>query len=110
MIEVSPDGTLPAVAFLTGGIVNFFLPSGGGEWSVIGETIIRAAEASDTSVARASMATAWGDVWTNILQPFWAIPLLAISGLSVRDIMGYCVMILIGSGLIIILGVTFLPM
>ncbi|WP_254533298.1 short-chain fatty acid transporter [Natrinema gelatinilyticum] len=110
MINVSPDGTLPAVAFLTGGIVNFFVPSGGGEWSVIGETIIRAAEASDTSVARASMATAWGDAWTNMLQPFWAIPLLAISGLSVRDIMGYCVMILIGSGLIIVVGVTFLPM
>jgi len=110
MIEVSPDGTLPAVAFLTGGLVNFFVPSGGGEWSVIGETIISAAEASDTSIARASMATAWGDAWTNMLQPFWAIPLLAISGLSVRDIMGYCVMILIGSGLIIILGVTFLPM
>lgn len=110
MIEISPDGTLPAVAFLTGGLVNFFVPSGGGEWSVIGETIIRAAKASDTSVARASMATAWGDAWTNMLQPFWAIPLLAISGLSVRDIMGYCVMILLGSGLIIILGVTFLPM
>lgn len=110
MIAISPDGTLPAVAFLTGGLVNFFVPSGGGEWSVIGETIIKAAEASDTSVARASMATAWGDAWTNMLQPFWAIPLLAISGLSVRDIMGYCVMILIGSGLIIILGVTYLPM
>lgn len=110
MIAVSPDGTLPAVAFLTGGLVNFFIPSGGGEWSVIGETIIKAAEASDTSVARASMATAWGDAWTNMLQPFWAIPLLAISGLSVRDIMGYCVMVLLGSGVIIILGVTFLPM
>lgn len=110
MIEVSPEGALPAVAFLTGGVVNFFVPSGGGEWSVIGETIISAAKASDTSIARASMATAWGDAWTNMLQPFWAIPLLAISGLSVRDIMGYCVMILLGSGLIIILGVTFLPM
>lgn len=110
MITISPDGWLPAIAFLTGGIVNFFVPSGGGEWSVIGETIITAAEASDTSVARAAMATAWGDAWTNMLQPFWAIPLLAISGLSVRDIMGYCVMILIVSGVILLFGVTFLPM
>lgn len=110
MVMMSPDGALPAIAFLTGGIVNLFVPSGGGEWSVIGETMIKAAKASDASIARISMAVAWGDAWTNMLQPFWAIPLLAISGLSVRDIMGYCVMILVGSGLFLIIGLTFLPM
>ena len=56
------------------------------------------------------MAAAGGDAWTNMIQPFWAIPLLAISGLSVRDIMGYCVLVLIGSGLIIGAGLLFLPM
>ncbi|WP_435152947.1 short-chain fatty acid transporter [Haladaptatus sp. DFWS20] len=110
MVQVSPDGTLPAVAFLTAGVVNFFVPSGGGEWAVVGETLVTAAQTSGTSVPRVAMAAAWGDAWTNMIQPFWAIPLLAISGLSVRDIMGYCVLVLLGSGVIIAVGITVLPM
>ncbi|ODR79678.1 short-chain fatty acid transporter [Haladaptatus sp. W1] len=110
MVHLSPDGTLPVVAFLTAGIVNVFVPSGGGEWAVVGETLVKAAHAGGTSVPRVAMAAAWGDAWTNMIQPFWAIPLLAISGLSVRDIMGYCVLVLLGSGLIISAGVLFLPM
>ncbi|WP_227354970.1 short-chain fatty acid transporter [Haladaptatus salinisoli] len=110
MVQVSPEGTLPAVAFLTAGLVNVFVPSGGGEWAVVGETLVTAAQASGASVPRVAMAAAWGDAWTNMIQPFWAIPLLAISGLSVRDIMGYCVMVLLGSGLIIAVGITVLPM
>ena len=110
MVHVSPDGTLPVVAFLTAGIVNVFVPSGGGEWAVVGETLVKAAHSSGTSVPRVAMAAAWGDAWTNMIQPFWAIPLLAISGLSVRDIMGYCVLVLLGSGVIISLGLLFLPM
>jgi short-chain fatty acids transporter len=110
MVAFAPPELLPAVAFLTAGVINVFVPSGGGEWIVIGETMVRAAKASEASVARIAMATAWGDAWTNMIQPFWAIPLLAISGLSVRDIMGYCVMVLIGSGVIILIGITYLPM
>ncbi len=110
MVHLSPDGTLPVVAFLTAGIVNVFVPSGGGEWAVVGETLVKAAHSSGASVPRVAMAAAWGDAWTNMIQPFWAIPLLAISGLSVRDIMGYCVLVLIGSGLIIGAGLLFLPM
>lgn len=110
MVALSPDGTLPAIAFLTAGIVNVFVPSGGGEWAVVGETLVMAAKAEGTAIPRVAMAAAWGDAWTNMIQPFWAIPLLAISGLSVRDIMGYCVMVLLGSGLIILAGITVLPM
>ena len=57
------------------------------------------------------MAIAWGDAWTNLIQPFWALPALAIAGLGVRDIMGYCAIALILSGVVtviafIIVGVT----
>jgi short-chain fatty acids transporter len=110
LVAVAPPEALPFVSFLAAGVVNIFVPSGGGEWAVVGETLVTAAQESGTSVARVSMAAAWGDAWTNMIQPFWAIPLLAISGLSVRDIMGYCLVVLVGSGLIIALGITFLPM
>ena len=110
MVQVSPDGSLPAIAFLTAGIVNVFVPSGGGEWAVVGETLVTAAQTRGTSVPRVAMGAAWGDAWTNMIQPFWAIPLLAISGLSVRDIMGYCVLVLLGTGAIVLVGITVLPM
>ncbi|AFK17768.1 short-chain fatty acid transporter [Haloferax mediterranei ATCC 33500] len=110
MVAVAPDGTLPVFAFFTAGLVNFFVPSGGGEWAVIGETLVTAAKASGESIPRVAIAAAWGDAWTNMIQPFWAIPLLAISGLSVRDIMGYCVMVLFGVGVIVAVGVSVLPM
>jgi len=35
------------------------------------------------------MAVAYGDELTNMLQPFWALPLLAITGVKARDIVGY---------------------
>ncbi|MFC7205075.1 short-chain fatty acid transporter [Haloferax namakaokahaiae] len=110
MVAIAPEGALPAIAFFTAGIVNVFVPSGGGEWAVIGETLVTAANASGESIPRVAMAAAWGDAWTNMIQPFWAIPLLAISGLSVRDIMGYCVMVLLGVGVIVAVGITVLPM
>jgi short-chain fatty acids transporter len=59
-------------------------------------------------MARVSMAVAWGDAWTNLVQPFWALPMLAIAGLKAKDIMGFCVMHLFLSGIIISLGLTFL--
>ncbi|ELZ87155.1 Short-chain fatty acids transporter [Haloferax elongans ATCC BAA-1513] len=110
MVAVSPEGALAVIAFFTAGLVNFFVPSGGGEWAVIGETLVTAAKASGTSIPRVAMAAAWGDAWTNMIQPFWAIPLLSISGLSVRDIMGYCVMVLLGTGVLVAVGISVLPM
>lgn len=32
-----------------------------------------------------------GETISNIIQPFWAIPLLGIAGLKMKDIMGYCI-------------------
>jgi short-chain fatty acids transporter len=52
------------------------------------------------------MAIAYGDQWTNMIQPFWALPVLAISGLKIRDILGYTTVTLLVSGLV--LGGTML--
>ena len=52
------------------------------------------------------MAVSYGDQWTNMIQPFWAIPLLAIAGLKMRDILGYTTVVLLASGLVF--GATLL--
>lgn len=108
-IAISSDVTLPLFSFLSAGLVNLFVPSGGGQWAVQGPIMIAAARDLGADVARVSMAVAWGDAWTNLIQPFWALPALAIAGLRAKDIMGYCLITLVVSGVVIGLGLTFVP-
>ncbi|MDO5658123.1 MAG: short-chain fatty acid transporter [Paracoccus sp. (in: a-proteobacteria)] len=100
-VSISTAETLPFWSFISAGIVNIFIPSGGGQWAVQAPIMLPAAEALGASMEKVSMAVAWGDSWTNMLQPFWALPLLGIAGLKARDIMGYCLIVLVVSGFII---------
>ncbi len=108
LVGLASATTLPFWSFLSAGIVNFFVPSGGGQWAVQAPVILPAAEALGADLARISMAVAWGDAWTNMVQPFWALPILGIAGLRAKDIMGFCVVHLILSGAIIAIGLTIL--
>lgn len=97
----SSADTFPVLAFLSAGLVNIFVPSGGGQWAVQGPIMLPAGQALGVTPAVTAMAIAWGDAWTNMIQPFWALPLLGIAGLGARDIMGYCLLTLVYSGLVI---------
>jgi short-chain fatty acids transporter len=105
-VSISSETTLPFFTFLSAGIVNIFVPSGGGQWAVQGPIMIPASIELGTSLAKTSMAVAWGDAWTNMIQPFWALPALGIAGLGAKDIMGYCLVALLYSGIVI--GICFL--
>lgn len=100
-VSISTADTLPFWSFIAAGIVNVFVPSGGGQWAVQAPVMLPAAEALGADIARVSMAVAWGDAWTNLLQPFWALPMLGIAGLKPRDIMGFCVVQLLITGVVI---------
>ena len=86
-------------------LIFLFLQEGG-QWAVQAPIIIMldAAHVLGVDYAKTAMAIAWGDAWTNMIQPFWALPALAIAGLKAKDIMGYCVFVLIFTGIIISLG------
>ena len=99
-VSISNQVTLPMLSFLAAGIVNFFVPSGGGQWAVQGPIMMPAARAQGISDGMMAMAVAWGDQWTNMIQPFWALPALGIAGLSARDVMGYLVVILLFTGVL----------
>ena len=105
-VAISTETTFPLFTFYSAGIVNFFVPSGGGQWAVQSPIVVPAAVEIGASLSKSVLAVAWGDAWTNMAQPFWALPLLAVAGLKIRDIMGYCVTILIVSG--IFLSLVFL--
>lgn len=99
-VEISTPATFPFFTYLSAGIVNFFVPSGGGQWAVQGPIVMPAAQALGVPLGKAALAISWGDAWTNMVQPFWALPLLGIAGLGIRDIMGYCVVALLWGGAI----------
>lgn len=97
-VAIANQQTFGVLAFISAGIVNFFVPSGGGQFAVQGPIMLDAAKQLGVDPAIAIMAVAYGDQWTNMLQPFWALPVLAIAGLRMRDILGYTTVTLVGSG------------
>ena len=103
-VQISTETTFPFYTFLSAGLVNFFVPSGGGQWAVQAPIMMPAGAQLGVPAAKTAMAIAWGDAWTNMIQPFWALPALGIAGLGARDIMGYCMMILIYTGVVISIG------
>lgn len=100
-VSISTTTTFPLFSFLSAGIVNFFVPSGGGQWAVQGPIMMPAGLKLGVDPAITGMAIAWGDAWTNMIQPFWALPALGIAGLSARDIMGYCLITLFFVGIVV---------
>ncbi len=107
-ITISNEHTFYLFTFYSAGLVNFFIPSGGGQWAVQAPVMLEAATEMGADYAKTAMAIAWGDAWTNMIQPFWALPALAIAGLRAKDIMGFCFLVLVYTGIIISIGFLFL--
>lgn len=93
--SVSTAETLPVMTCFSAAIVNLFVPSGGGQWGVQGPIAIQTALDAGVELPKMVMAVAYGDQLTNMLQPFWALPLLAITGAKARDIVGYTAVVMV---------------
>lgn len=103
-VEVSNETTYPIFTFLSAGLVNIFVPSGGGQWAVQGPIIVQAASDLGISLPKSIMALAYGDQLTNMLQPFWALPLLGITGLKAKEILPYTLFLMLIGAIIYISG------
>ncbi len=97
-VTLSSPSTYLVFTFLSAGLINLFVPSGGGQWAIQGPIALQAADQLGLSLSSAVMAVAYGDQWTNMLQPFWALPLLGLTGVRARDMMGYTAVIFLASG------------
>lgn len=108
-VAVSTPETFGLLAFLSASLVNFFVPSGGGQAAVQGPVLLDAARELGVAPGVAVMALSYGDQVTNLVQPFWALPLLAIAKLRIRDILGYTAVLMIAlmvvyGGALLIIG------
>lgn len=100
-ISISTPTTYPLLTFLCAAVLNMFVPSGGGHWAIQAPIMFAAGADLGVDPGLTGTAIAWGDAWTNLIQPFWAIPALAIAKLDAKDIMGFCLIDLLVSGVII---------
>ena len=99
-LRFSTAYTLPFYTYLTSLIITLFVPSGGGHWAVQGPFAIPAARDLHASYAATTMAVAMGESVANMLQPFWALPILAIAGIPMRRVMGFMVITFAISGIV----------
>ena len=107
LVNATSAAWLPETLFVSAGVLNVFVPSGGGQWAVQGPLVLEACHALGVSWERGIMAMAFGDELTNMLQPFWALPLLGITGLSARDILPYTLLVMVTAAAVMLLGMSF---
>ena len=93
-VSIATETTLPLFTFFSAGLVNIFVPSGGGQWAIQGPIVIESALKLGVPLPKAIMALAYGDQITNMLQPFWALPLLGITKLKAREILPYTLLLM----------------
>ena len=103
-ISISNATTYPLLTFLCAAVLNMFVPSGGGHWAIQAPVMFAAGADLGVDPGLTGTAIAWGDAWTNLIQPFWAIPALAIAKLDAKDIMGFCLIDLLVTGVVICAG------
>ncbi|WP_422083206.1 short-chain fatty acid transporter [Ulvibacterium sp.] len=103
-VSISNGVTLPIFTFISAGLVNIFVPSGGGQWAVQGPLVIESALRLNVPLPKAIMALAYGDQITNMLQPFWALPLLGITKLKAKEILPYTIIFMMAGSCIYVFG------
>ncbi len=103
-VSIATATTLPIFTFFSAGLVNIFVPSGGGQWAVQGPIVIESAVQLGVPLPKAIMALAYGDQITNMLQPFWALPLLGITKLKAKEILPYTLILMLVGIAVYVLG------
>ena len=105
---VSTPFTFPIWTYLSAAFINLFIPSSGGIFIIQGPIMVKAGLAMGVDPATIVNAFSAGEVLSNIIQPFWAIPLLGIAGLKMRDIMGYCMLAFFATSVVFVIAYMFL--
>jgi len=103
-VEIGSQDTIPLLTMISAGFINLFVPSGGGQWAIQAPIALESGLQSGIAPGTMVMAVAYGDQLTNMLQPFWALPLLAITGVRARDIVGYTAIVMIAAGIWMAIG------
>jgi short-chain fatty acids transporter len=92
-VAISNPQTFYLIIYWYSGIENYLVPSGGSKWAITAPFIIPAAKQLGASLPKTVLTYAWGDMMTDMIQPFWAIAMLAVAKLEFREIMGWLMLV-----------------
>lgn len=107
LTALGPPATVPITSFLAACVINMFIPSGGGHWAVQGPVALESGLRAGIAPGKMILSVAYGGEVTDMLQPFWALPLLAIVGVRARDIVGYTAIVMVFAAAWMLLGLVF---
>jgi short-chain fatty acids transporter len=108
-VSIASPRTFPVIIYWYSGILSYFIPSGGSKWAVEAPYVLSAAKTLGVAAPHAVLAYAWGDMSTHFLQPFWAIPLLAIARVEFKDIVGYLAVLFVVNFVLVSAAFMLLP-
>jgi len=108
-VSIANAHTFPVIIYWYSGVLSYFIPSGGSKWAVEAPYVVSAAQTLNVPIPHAILAYAWGDMSTHFLQPFWAIPLLAIARVEFKDIVGYLALLFVVNFVVVSTAFLLLP-
>jgi len=92
-VAISTPGTYFLIIYWYAGLLNYLVPSGGSEWAITAPYLVPAAKELGVDIWKTVITYAWGDMLTDMIQPFWAIAMLAVVKLEFREIMGWLMLV-----------------
>ncbi|MFQ9389898.1 MAG: TIGR00366 family protein [Coprococcus sp.] len=111
IVSVATAQTMPIFSFLSACVVNLFIPSQGGQFTVQGPLIVQAAQSiPGTNLVNCLNGFVFGDECTNLLQPLYVIPALSVVGMKLKDVWGFMAFMCVFWVVITCLGLYFIPM
>ena len=106
-VQVATTETYPLIVYIYSGIVNVFVPSGGSKWLIEAPYLLPAARDLGVSPTTTLLAYCYGDSTSNLIQPFWAIPILTVTRMKFGDVLGYSGLVAVV--LFLVTAVAMLP-
>jgi short-chain fatty acids transporter len=108
LLKMSSYKTFELCCYFSSLIISVFIPSAGGHWVVQAPFMLPAAAQLGVEPWKVAMGVAWGESIWNVVCPFWALPLLAIANISIRDLIGFSVLLFIIGNVVAILGILLI--
>ncbi|MBP2627644.1 MAG: short chain fatty acid transporter [Firmicutes bacterium] len=105
LLKAASYQTFELYCYFSSLIISIFVPSAGGHWVVQAPFMLPAAAQLGVEPWKVAMGVAWGESIWNVVCPFWALPLLAIANISIRDLIGFSMLLFILGNVVAITGI-----
>lgn len=88
-VSFTTQDSFPVVVGIYSAFLGMFIPSGGGKWLLEAPYVMAAANELKVHLGWTVQIYNAAEALPNLINPFFMLPLLAIVGLKVRDIVGF---------------------